>query len=311
MKTLMLLSCLIFVSAAQAQSAVPVRIVSGTTKAYTDSRGSVWAADVDFNAGTTADVKSSIAGTTDPALYQGERYSLTDTPALTYKIPAVAGSYSLNLYFAETYFTSKGQREFNVKVNGASVLTNFDIVAAAGAPFTANIQTFRVTSTGTVTIEFDRGAANNPKIDAIELVPIAQNLPNVLLLINSLPPNASSVLFDDQSIVYVGPITVQQWGAKGNVIAGAVSVDTGGHLSGSLAVNPNTNYLDENGNLTFLFSMPSIPGTITQTLSAAEFQQGALGVTFNMVVYRAPLFAPKPGVIPQLVLKSFGISLTP
>jgi|SRR5579864_6122939 len=311
MKTLMLLSCLIFVNVAHAQSPVPVRIVSGTTKAYTDSRGSLWAADVDFNAGTIADVTSSIKGTTDPALYQGERYSLSDTPALTYKIPVVAGSYSLNLYFAETYFSSKGQREFNVKVNGATVLTNFDIVAAAGAPLTANIQTFRVTSTGTVTIEFDHGAANNPKIDAIELVPIAQNLPNVLMLINSLPPNASSVLFDDQSIVYVGPITVQQWSAAGNVIAGAVSVDTSGHLSGSLAVNPNANYLDANGNMTFLFSMPSIPGTISQTLSAAEFQQGALGVTFNMVVYRAPLFAPKPGVLPQLVLKSFGISLTP
>jgi len=78
-----------------------------------------------------------------------------------------------------------------------------------------------------------------------------------------------------------------------------------------LAVNPNANYLDANGNMTFLFSMPNIPGTISQTLSAAEFQQGALGITFNVVVYRAPLFAPKPGVLPQLVLKSFSVGLTP
>jgi len=299
------------VSVTHAQAPVAVRIVSGTTKAYTDSHGSVWAADVDFNAGAVADVTSSIKSTTDPVLYQGERYTQNDTPALTYKIPAVAGNYSLNLYFAETYFTSKGQREFNVKVNGATVLTNFDIVAAAGAPLTANIQTFPVTSTGTVTIEFDHGAANNPKIDAIELVPIVPSLPNVQLLINSLSPNASSVLFDDQSIVYVGPINVQQWGAAGNVIAGAVSVDTSGHLSGSLAVNPNANYLDANGNMTFLFSMPSIPGTISQTLSAAEFQQGALGITLNIVVYKAPLFAPKLGAPPQLILKSFGVGLTP
>lgn len=311
MKTLMVLGCLIFVSAAHAQSPVPVRIVSGTTKAYTDSHGSVWAADMDFNAGTVADVTSSIQGTTDPTLYRGERYSQTDSPALTYKLPAIAGNYSLNLHFAETYFTGKGQREFNVKVNGATVLTNFDIVAAAGAPLTANIQTFPVTSTGTVTIEFDHGAANNPKIDAIELIPIVQNLPNVQLSINSVPPNASSVLFDDQSIVYVGPITVQQWGAAGNVTAGTVSVNTSGQLSGSLAVNPNSNYLDANGNMTFFFSMPNIPGTVSQTLSSAEFEQGALGITLNIVVYRAPLFAPKPGLLPQLVLKSFGVGFTP
>jgi hypothetical protein len=56
--------------------------------------------------------------------------------------------------------------------------------------------------------------------------------------------------------------------------------------------------------MAFLFSMPNIPGTISQTFSAAEFQQGVLGITFNMVVYRAPLLTPKPGVLPELVLKS-------
>jgi hypothetical protein len=45
--------------------------------------------------------------------------------------------------------------------------------------------------------------------------------------------------------------------------------------------------------MTFLFSMPNIPGIISQTLSSAEFQQGALGITFNMVIYRAPFLTPK------------------
>ena len=314
MKTLIFLSCLIFISAAHAQSLAPIRIVSGATKANTDSHGNVWSADKDFNAGLAASViTTAIKGTPDPWLFQNERYSENDSPAMVYTIPAPIGAYTLNLYFSENYVRDVGQRVFNVKVNGALILTNFDIFATAGGQYTAVIKTFAVHSTGTITIEFDheQPAVQNPKIDAIELVPTAQNLPSVPLLINSASPNASSVLFDDQSIVYVGPITVQQWGAAGNVIAGAVSVDTSGHLSGSLAVNPNANYLDANGNMTFLFSMPNIPGTISQTLSAAEFQQGALGITFNIVVYRAPLFAPKLGAPPQLILKSFGVGLTP
>jgi hypothetical protein len=314
MKALILLSCLILVSVAHAQSPAPVRIASGTTKTYTDSHGNVWSADTNFNVGTTASfITTAIKGTPDQWLFQNERYSQNDSPAMVYTIPAPIGTYTLNLYFSENYVQGIGQRVFSVKVNGALILTKFDIFAAAGAQDTAVIKTFVVLSTGTITIEFDHEnpAVQNPKIDAIELVPIAQNLPNVLLLINTLPPDASSLLFDDLSIVYVGPITVQQSGVAGNVIAGAVTVDTSGHLSGTLAVNPNPNYLDANGNMTFLFSMPGIPGTISQTLSAAEFQQGALGITFNVVIYRAPLFATKPGVLPQLVLKSFGVGLTP
>jgi hypothetical protein len=314
MKTLILLSCLILVSVAHAQSPAPVRIASGTSKTYTDSHGNVWSADANFNVGATASfITTAIKGTPDQWLFQNERYSENDSPAMVYTIPAPIGTYTLNLYFSENYVPGAGQRVFNVKVNGALVLTKFDIFATAGAQHTAVIKTFVVLSTGTITIEFDHEspAVQNPKIDAIELVPVAQTLPNVLLLINNLPPNASSLLFDDQSIVYVGPITVQQSGVAGNVIAGAVTVDAGGHLSGTLAVNPNANYLDANGNMTFLFSMPNIPGTISQTLSAAEFQQGALGITFNVVIYRAPLFAPKPGVLPQLVLKSFVVGLTP
>jgi Malectin domain len=311
MKTLILFSFLIFAAAADAQTAVPIRILSGTAKAYTDSHGNVWAPDTDFNVGSSYAVTLGIKGTTDPALYQNERYGLNDSPALTYKIPAAAGNYTLNLYFAEIYFTTKGQRVFSVKVNGATVLTNFDIIATAGAPLAATIQTFSISSTGTVTIEFDHGSANNPKIDAIELIPIPQNLPNVLLLVNSLAPHASSILFDDLSVVYVGPITIQQTGPAGDLVAGTISVDANGLLSGSMTVNPNPSYLDANGNMTFLFNIPNLPGAISQTLSAAEFQQGALGITVSMVIYRAPLFAPKPGVLPQLVLKSFGVSLTP
>ena len=36
------------------------------------------------------------------------------------------------LHFAETYFTAEGDREFNVAINGTTVLTNLDIYATVG-----------------------------------------------------------------------------------------------------------------------------------------------------------------------------------
>ena len=60
-----------------------------------------------------------------------------------------AGSYQVTLKFAETYFTSgaaSGQRVFNVAINGTTVLTNFDIKAAAGGANIAVDRTFTVTA---------------------------------------------------------------------------------------------------------------------------------------------------------------------
>ncbi|HKF40036.1 MAG TPA: malectin domain-containing carbohydrate-binding protein, partial [Candidatus Acidoferrum sp.] len=63
-----------------------------------------------------------------------------------------------------------GQRIFSVTINGTPVLTNFDIVAAAGAPLTAIDKTFPVTVTnGLVTVQFVTGPANLPKVSAIEV----------------------------------------------------------------------------------------------------------------------------------------------
>ena len=42
------------------------------------------------------------------------------------------GSYNVRLDFAEIFFASPGQRVFNVAINGAAVLKNFDIVATTG-----------------------------------------------------------------------------------------------------------------------------------------------------------------------------------
>ena len=94
---------------------------------------------------------------------------------MTYTMPGltVGASYTVNLHFAETYFTAAGDREFNVLINGTQVLTNFDIFAATGGENMAIIKSFSTTanSSGEIVIQFTDGAANNPQINGIEILP--------------------------------------------------------------------------------------------------------------------------------------------
>ena len=60
------------------------------------------------------------------------------------------------LDFAETYWQKPGSRVFDVAINGQAVLTNFDIVAAAGSEYNAIARTFTALAdaTGTIRIRF-------------------------------------------------------------------------------------------------------------------------------------------------------------
>jgi hypothetical protein len=87
---------------------------------------------------------------------------------MTYTIPNLSGAQTVTLYFAETYVTAAGQRLFNVSINGATVLSNFDIYASAGGSNRAIARTFNVTanSSGQVVIAFT-AQTENPKINGI------------------------------------------------------------------------------------------------------------------------------------------------
>jgi hypothetical protein len=134
-----------------------------------------WVADVDYTGGSTGSVTHAITipgGVTNAApaaVYQTYRKGAS----FSYAIPNLtAGSaYVVNLHFADNFFATTGSREFNVLINGTQVLTNYDIVAAAGAEYTANVQSFYATAdaTGTITIAFATGALNSPQVNGIEI----------------------------------------------------------------------------------------------------------------------------------------------
>jgi hypothetical protein len=74
----------------------------------------------------------------------------------------------VTLYFVETYVPAAGQRVFNVSVNGATVLSRFDIFATAGGANRAIARSFTTTanSSGQVVIQLT-AVTQNPKISGL------------------------------------------------------------------------------------------------------------------------------------------------
>jgi len=96
---------------------------------------------------------------------QGDHFSYTLTglqPGLVHVVI---------LHFAELYWSLPLQRRFDVSINGAPVLTDFDIVSAANGPFRAVTQLFFVSSNadGSIEVEFSRGSIDQPLVSGIEV----------------------------------------------------------------------------------------------------------------------------------------------
>jgi Malectin domain/F5/8 type C domain len=100
----------------------------------------------------------------------------------TYVIPDLtpAASYQVRLYFLDWQNTQTGQRVFNVDINGTAVLSNFDIVQAAGnaggdGTYIGVEENFNETAdaSGDITIQFLDGSAGVPQVNAIAVVPAA------------------------------------------------------------------------------------------------------------------------------------------
>jgi hypothetical protein len=144
--------------------------------AFTDPAGNAWSADNYFTGGTTNNQAAghAISGTSNPALYQDERYG-----AMQYNVPLANGTYSVRLHFAEIYSgcQSVGCRIFNVSVNGSAFLNNFDIYSKVGG-YAADTETTTATVTnGMLNINFTK-VKENPQITGIQ---IAQSTSQMVL----------------------------------------------------------------------------------------------------------------------------------
>jgi ELWxxDGT repeat protein len=148
--------------------------------AYRTPTGEPFSADAFFSGGSTYRLKTatSIANTEADSLYQTERWG-----TFSYKLPVENGTYQVVLHFAEIYLGNVspggvGSRRFNVNVEGARKLTEYDIFARAGGALKATRETITAQVTdGILNVDFLKGSANYPKVSAIEVLPAGVTLP--------------------------------------------------------------------------------------------------------------------------------------
>jgi hypothetical protein len=144
----------------------PARVNAGGG-AYSGSGGRTWLADEGSLQGGNFSTTAPISGTSDPALYQTARYSTTGT--LTYAFGAPDGAYQVRLSFAELWYTSAGQRVFDVVINGVTVTSHLDVFAEAGGANKAYDRMYDVTVNGGLLAITLTSVTGNPNVNAIEI----------------------------------------------------------------------------------------------------------------------------------------------
>ena len=117
-------------------------------------------------------VDSKVPASTPWAVFDRDRWDPKAKPEMKWSFPVKSGTpLRVRLYFANRPpgTSTVGARVFNVGIDGHRVLSNFDIVKAVGDQ-TGTMRSFKLTSDGTVNINFGHGSANHPLVDAIEIL---------------------------------------------------------------------------------------------------------------------------------------------
>jgi Malectin domain len=160
------------------------RVNTGGPSLLATDGGPDWAADTGAdpspfrNAGSNEAGWSqvpSVDGTVPPStpvdVFSSERWDPGDAPEMAWQFPVTAGTQvQVRLYLASRCgcTSTVGSRVFDVAIDGATVLDDYDIVADVGQD-RGTMKQFAVTSDGTVDIDFGH-VVENPLINAIEIV---------------------------------------------------------------------------------------------------------------------------------------------
>ncbi len=134
-----------------------------------------YVADTDYSEGSVWSTTNTVstAGVSDPApesVYQSSRYGYDFTYLIPHLTPNQA--YKVRLHFAAMSWTQKGQNVFNVKINGNTVLSFFDINVAAGGTDRAVVESFITIarSDGTIFMQFDADEGGYVIVSGIQVL---------------------------------------------------------------------------------------------------------------------------------------------
>lgn len=249
---------------------------------YTALDGTKWSGDYYFSGGDLLYTSDAIVNSQDMPLYRSGRAGLWADFA--YSIPVPNGSYNVALHFAEIQYWNTGDRVFNVVINGATVLSNFDILANA-APRAVFIQQFPVNVTnGSIQIAFN-GVHNRGLVNAIQIAPASAPV--------STAPAPASLAISTAALSFSGtagganpaaqPVSISNsgggtlnWSATANQPWLSVSPSSGTN-SGSISIQPNLSGLSA--------------GTYTGSITVDGGSAGAKTVAVTLSV-AAPAPAP-------------------
>jgi hypothetical protein len=229
---------------------------------------SPYVADRNFSGGNAWQFGSSSI----PGVYRTERWSET---GFSYAIPVTAGQVEVTLKFRESCVPCY-TRSFNVRAEGVTVLSNFQVAANA-----TNDQTFTIASDSTLNLQFTT-VLNEAWVNAIEVKQISGS---------PQPPPTLSLTADPTS-VSSGGSTSLSWTST-NATSCAASDGWSGNkaTSGSQSVGPL------NANTTFTLSCTGTGGAVTRSVAvtvAATPPQPTVSLTAS----------------PSSVLRGEGSSLT-
>lgn len=157
------------------------RLSGGNPASVTDCSANAWLKDTNYVlggfgyvGGTGGFVANTVSGICAGAqsLYQREHFS-TDGGGFFYQFDCPPGIYETTLLEAETYWSAVGQRVFNVFIQGQHVLTNFDILAAAGGPNLPLSLTFTNTVTNAQLRILFTPVVDNARVSGVQVRKIA------------------------------------------------------------------------------------------------------------------------------------------
>lgn len=130
---------------------------------YVDTAGRTFEGDMLFSGGRSYGTAALIAGTEDARLYQTERYG-----DFSYDIPLPNGTYEVILKLAEIYWNQPGKRIFDLKIEGESVLSGFDILSLVGKNEIYDYPVFVHVTDGVLNLGFQT-RADHAKVSGILL----------------------------------------------------------------------------------------------------------------------------------------------
>jgi hypothetical protein len=259
------------------------------------SAASPYIADQYYSGGTAHTVTNTItiSGITNPApqaVYQAERYGAT-----TYTLPNLtAGSqYTVRLHFAELYWTATGKRKFNVAINGASVLSSFDIYATAGAQYKAVVREFTATanSSGQLVIAFTN-VTDNASIEGIEVITSTPNNAPTITTAASASPNPVSGTAATLAVLGAddgGEVNLTYtWATTGTPPAGVTF-----SANGTNAAKNTTVTFTKAGSYTLQVTVKDAPGLTTTSQVAVTVNQTLTSIVVSPASASVATLAPQ------------------